>query len=248
MGELAVDVDLLSTLRLGASLSPSPALQAAARRALGITNIIQALEDKTENRALSRLAKDSCELVYAILRTGVIAEGPVPMPAELLFRDLFSILSCIERFTRKTTSRTMFYRIIKHRSDMNTIKEYRKQLTRFLGMLSLESNFSIKQNLMLIHQTLETHESRRMEEERLQRSEYMRLRTPSVSSNPFRQLQGLFSNPATTINFTGNYTSIGGDQNTHTSETATSNVSDLNGGSAVAMAGGISQSTRSTAL
>ncbi|KAF8062208.1 hypothetical protein FPV67DRAFT_261111 [Lyophyllum atratum] len=168
MGELAVDVDVLLSLRRDADASSIPALQAAAGLALGIVNITQDLKYNTKNKALSRLVKDSCGLVYAILRTGVIAEGRVPIPAALLLRDLCSILSCIEQFTRKTTSRTIFYRIIKHRSDMNTIKEYRKQLKRFLGMLSLESNFSIKQNLMLIHQMLETHESRRMEEERLQ--------------------------------------------------------------------------------
>lgn len=41
MGELAIDIDVLSTLRCGAQLSSIPTLQAAAGLALEIVNITQ---------------------------------------------------------------------------------------------------------------------------------------------------------------------------------------------------------------
>ncbi|GLB44713.1 hypothetical protein LshimejAT787_1800500 [Lyophyllum shimeji] len=144
---------VLATLRDAARLAPIPYLQQSATLALGIVQITQGV--RNNKTAFSRLASDACELVYAILCTTPLEKGGTLSRAYLdHLQDLVKTLAEIERFATKETSRNTIIRIIKHKADLDTIKEYREKLRHSLDVFGLKSSISTHDNLCRIEEMM----------------------------------------------------------------------------------------------
>lgn len=157
----------MGTLATAAQAAKIPYLQEAAKLALNIVNVAQNVRSHKES--FQRLANDSCQLVYVILLTVDKRES---LSAELLdnLRELLRKLSEIERFSRKEADRGVVIRAIKHKSDLDTISEFREGLRQSLDVFGLKSSISIQDNLSKMAEHLKEMERRDAERERAERT------------------------------------------------------------------------------
>ncbi|KAF8071474.1 hypothetical protein FPV67DRAFT_1666967 [Lyophyllum atratum] len=147
---------VLSVLKDAARVAPIPYLQQSSALALGIGM-------RNNKDAFLRLANDACELVYAILCTPT-GESPTPVYLDNL-RGLTETLADIQQFAKKEASRTTILRMIKHKADLDAIKEYREKLRQSLDVFGLKSNISIHENLLRIEQMIAEMNHRQGQEE-----------------------------------------------------------------------------------
>ncbi|KAF9458863.1 hypothetical protein BDZ94DRAFT_1312902 [Collybia nuda] len=133
--------NIMTTLQATARYALIPYLQEAATLALGILQIID--DVRTCQAGFTRLSRDSCELVYGIIKalpkdTGV--STALLDNLEALVRTLSSIYS----YAKKETKRNLLIRIIKHKSDQGKIIEYREALRQSLDLFGLQSSVNIQ--------------------------------------------------------------------------------------------------------
>jgi len=140
---------VLTTLRDAGRLTYIPYLQEAAGLALGIVTTIQGARDNKD--AFQRLANDACGLVYAIVLSMRSAPDHAEPNVSKEFldnlRELVGTLAKVERFAKKHASKHAIMGIIKSKSDVGTILEYRESLRQSLDLFGLRSTITIQDNI-----------------------------------------------------------------------------------------------------
>ncbi|KAM6503086.1 hypothetical protein JOM56_000029 [Amanita muscaria] len=141
---LDVSAVILGTLRDVAHLSPVPGLSEAAGIAVSIAGIVaKARNNKDDFR---RLAEDSTELVYAIVRAHKDVTRPEDVPSDLIdnLRQLVTTLTLVHKFAEKGARRNFFMAMIRSNVDATRILDYREKLRQSMRVFGLQSDISLR--------------------------------------------------------------------------------------------------------
>ncbi|EDR13306.1 uncharacterized protein LACBIDRAFT_322856 [Laccaria bicolor S238N-H82] len=143
---------VLTTLNDLASMAPVPYLQQAAGLALGILNIVQGAKDNRDT--FQKLAADTCELMYVVL---CMSEEAFEEDCGFIdnLQNLLDALSSTKRFLCKEVSRGPAVRLLRCKSDLGQIQEYRDALRRPLDEFVLQSNVAMRKTLLKLERDRE---------------------------------------------------------------------------------------------
>ncbi|KAK7467529.1 hypothetical protein VKT23_004582 [Stygiomarasmius scandens] len=161
---LGVSVIVFDALKDASIAAPFPYAFIAASLALEVLNSVQGAKDN--KRALQCLAKEACGLVYTVRST---LQGLVEKGAEEAAHDtelnkhlkaLVNTLLEIKKFTKQLSERSQWRRFLSSRSDVPKIQEYRDRVRQALGIFSLQSDITVRFELLSIKARQETiHEN-----------------------------------------------------------------------------------------
>ncbi|KAF7367129.1 hypothetical protein MSAN_00972600 [Mycena sanguinolenta] len=148
---LGLSTMILSTLNSVAASSPiAPAVT------ICLALYTAACNAKGNKQSFRDLARDACELVYAVISHGEGNQTRSPTFQSDVDR-MIQVLKQIEEFSTKRASRSFLYRFATVAFDAARIKKYRAELEQRLKVFNLQANVSIRE---MVEQILEQQQSR----------------------------------------------------------------------------------------
>ncbi|KAJ6471362.1 hypothetical protein C8R45DRAFT_1014114 [Mycena sanguinolenta] len=132
-----ISTTVLTTLNSVAQSSP---VAPAATICLAILTIASNI--KANKESFRGLARDSCELVYAVVCQGDEARSP---SFQSQVDHLVQVLDKIKKFSEKRAAKCFALRLLTICLDADKIKKYRAELEQRLKVFNLQSNVSIRE-------------------------------------------------------------------------------------------------------
>ncbi|KAF7367136.1 hypothetical protein MSAN_00973300 [Mycena sanguinolenta] len=136
---LGLSITVLTALSNVAVSSP---IAPAATICLGI--LTTASNAKGNNENFRELARDACELVYAVKCQGDSAQTRSPSFQKQV-ENLVQVLEKIKKFSEKRAAKWFVLRLLTISLDADKIKKYRAELEQRLKVFNLQSNVSIRE-------------------------------------------------------------------------------------------------------
>ncbi|KAJ7240879.1 hypothetical protein B0H12DRAFT_51444 [Mycena haematopus] len=100
---------------------------------------------KGNKQNFRELARDACELVYAVISQGANGDSARSRIFQRQVDHLIKVLKDIEKFSTKRASKGFVHRFVTVSPDEERIKNYRAQLEQRLKVFNLQSNVSIRE-------------------------------------------------------------------------------------------------------
>ncbi|KAF8729441.1 hypothetical protein AX14_006097 [Amanita brunnescens Koide BX004] len=152
-GSDTVDVSLdvtsvvLTTLRDVSSIPPVPFLSDAAGIAVNIIGVVQ--KARSNKDGFKKLAGDSCELVYAIIRAHKDVSSARDVSGDLAenLQQLVNTLTAIQKFAQEGASRNFFKALFRSGVDAGKIQDYRQNLQQSMRVFGLQTDISLRETV-----------------------------------------------------------------------------------------------------
>ncbi|KAF8626050.1 hypothetical protein AX15_005104 [Amanita polypyramis BW_CC] len=144
--DIALDVSavVLTTLKDVSRIPPVPFLSDAAGIAITIIGVVQ--KARSNKDGFKRLAEDSCELVYAIVRAhkDIAKEEDVPKDLIENLEQLVNTLLSVQKLSQKGTSRNIFRAMFRSGVDAGKIQDYRAKIQQSMRVFGLQTDISLR--------------------------------------------------------------------------------------------------------
>ncbi|KAF8199333.1 hypothetical protein K438DRAFT_2114052 [Mycena galopus ATCC 62051] len=161
---------VINTLSSIASVASSSPFGPAALACLAILSTVK--NTKGNKEAFRELAKDACELVYAVVDKDSSDGKRSPQFEQQVKHLVFlRVLQSIEEFSKNRASKSIVRRIVMVPLDAEKIKKYRAELNHSLRVFDIQSHVSIRENVEEILKRIQ-------EDQKAERAKAPRARSP----------------------------------------------------------------------